>query len=60
MTTLTILTGTTRGLGASMAEELATGGEHLVTLSRRASPTLAALSSKHGTTLTQIEVDLAK
>jgi len=60
MTTLTILTGTTRGLGAAMAEELATGGEHLVTLSRQSSPSLAALSSKHGTTLTQIEVDLAQ
>lgn len=59
MTTLTILTGTTRGLGAAMAEELATSGEHLVTLSRQSSPSLSALSSKHGTALTQIEVDLA-
>jgi benzil reductase ((S)-benzoin forming) len=60
MTTVTILTGTTRGLGAAMAEELAARGEHLVTLSRQSSPSLATLSSKHGTTLTQIEVDLAK
>lgn len=60
MTTLTILTGTTRGLGAAMSEELAARGEHLVTLSRQSSPSLAALSSKHGSTLTQIEVDLAK
>jgi sepiapterin reductase len=59
MTTLTILTGTTRGLGAAMAEELAARGEHLVTLSRQSSPSLSVLSSKHGTALTQIEVDLA-
>jgi len=59
MTTLTILTGTTRGLGAAMAEQLAARGEHLVTLSRKASPALAALASAHGTTLTQIDVDLS-
>ena len=59
MTTLTILTGTTRGLGAAMAEQLAASGEHLVTLSRKTSSSLAEIASAHGTALTQIEVDLA-
>ena len=60
MTTLTILTGTTRGLGAAMAEQLAQQGKHLVTLSRQSSSALSQLAQKNGTTLTQIEVDLAK
>lgn len=59
MTTLTILTGTTRGLGAALADQIATRGEHLVTLSRQASSTLSDLAKKHHTTLTQIEVDLS-
>ena len=58
MTQLTILTGTTRGLGAVMATQLAHSGEHLVTLSRVPSEALAATAKAHGTTLTQINVDL--
>jgi len=58
MSQLTILTGTTRGLGAVMATQLAHSGEHLVTLSRVASDALAAAAKAHGTTLTQINVDL--
>jgi NAD(P)-dependent dehydrogenase (short-subunit alcohol dehydrogenase family) len=58
MTQLTILTGTTRGLGAVMATQLAQSGDHLVTLSRVGSETLAATAKAHGTTLTQINVDL--
>jgi benzil reductase ((S)-benzoin forming) len=58
MTQLTILTGTTRGLGAVMATQLAQSGDHLVTLSRVASDTLAATAKAHSTTLTQISVDL--
>jgi benzil reductase ((S)-benzoin forming) len=59
MTTLTILTGTTRGLGAAMAAQLAARGESLVTLSRKTSSALAEIASANGTALTQIEVDLA-
>jgi benzil reductase ((S)-benzoin forming) len=59
MTTLTILTGTTRGLGVSMAEQLAAQGEHLVTLSRKGSSALANIATAHGTSLTQLEVDLS-
>jgi NAD(P)-dependent dehydrogenase (short-subunit alcohol dehydrogenase family) len=58
MSQLTILTGTTRGLGAAMATQLAQSTEHLVTLSRAASDELAATAAAHGTTLTQINVDL--
>lgn len=60
MTTLTILTGTTRGLGAAMAQQLAKTGNFLVTLSRKASSDLPGIAKKHGTALTQIEVDLSK
>jgi sepiapterin reductase len=59
MTMLTILTGTTRGLGAAMAAQLAARGESLVTLSRKTSSALAEIASANGTTLIQIEVDLA-
>jgi sepiapterin reductase len=59
MTTLTILTGTTRGLGAAMAEQLAASGKHLVTLSRKTSPALTEVAAANKTSLTQIEVDLA-
>lgn len=58
MTQLTILNGTTRGLGAVMATQLAQSGDHLVTLSRVASEALAGTAKTHGTTLTQINVDL--
>ena len=60
MTTLTILTGTTRGLGAAMAEQLAASGNHLVTLSRKTSLALAEVATEKKTCLTQIEVDLSK
>lgn len=59
MTTLTILTGTTRGLGAAMADQLAKRGEHLVTLSRKPSASLNEIAQQHHTALTQIDVDLA-
>jgi sepiapterin reductase len=59
MTTLTILTGTTRGLGAAMAAQLAASGGSLVTLSRNSSSALAEIASVNGTHLTQIDVDLA-
>jgi sepiapterin reductase len=59
MTTLTILTGTTRGLGAAMAEQLAASGNHLVTLSRKISTALAEVATAQKTSLTQIEVDLS-
>lgn len=59
MTTLTILTGTTRGLGAAMAAQLAESGESVVTLSRKSSTALAEIASTNGTDLTQIDVDLA-
>lgn len=59
MTTLTILTGTTRGLGAAMAQQLAASGNHLVTLSRKSSADLSDVATANHTSLTQIEVDLA-
>lgn len=58
MTTITIITGTTRGLGASMAEQLAATGQHLVTLSRKSSDVLATIAARHSTTLRQLNVDL--
>ena len=58
MTTITIITGTTRGLGASMAEQLAATGQHVVTLSRKSSDALTTIAAKRSTTLTQLNVDL--
>ncbi len=57
-TRLTILTGTTRGLGAAMAAQLATQGGHLVTVARTASDHLPSIASAHGTRLTHVAVDL--
>lgn len=59
MTFLTVLTGTTRGLGEAMAQQLAASGNHLVTLSRKSSAELSKVAIANHTSLTQIEVDLA-
>ncbi|HBI83059.1 MAG TPA: short-chain dehydrogenase [Alcaligenaceae bacterium] len=56
---LTILSGTTRGLGAAMAAQLISNPGHLVTLSRKPSESLAQLAHEHRKQLTQIEVDLS-
>jgi benzil reductase ((S)-benzoin forming) len=59
MNRLTILSGTTRGLGAAMAAQFIKQPGHLVTLSRTASAALAELAQQHKHALTQIEVDLS-
>ena len=58
MSTITILTGANRGLGACMAAIIARSGQHLATLSRQPTPELDELSRSHGTTLTHVNVDL--
>lgn len=58
MKRLTILSGTTRGLGAAMAAQLMKQPGHLVTLARRSSDALAQLAQAHQKSLVQIEVDL--
>lgn len=59
MNRLTILSGTTRGLGAAMAAQLVKQPGQLVTLSRTASESLAKLAQENNKKLTQIEVDLS-
>lgn len=59
MSTITILTGANRGLGAAMADILARSGQHLVTLSRHPTPGLGELAQLHGTALTHFSVDLS-
>lgn len=56
---LTIVTGTTRGLGSALAQQLATEGGHLVTLGRKPLAGLDKLAKSKGTVLTEILVDLA-
>lgn len=58
MSSLTVLTGANRGLGAAMAALITRQGQHLVTLSRQPTPELDALAKAHGTTLTHLHVDL--
>ena len=58
MSTITILTGANRGLGAAMAEQLVRAGQHLVTLSRQPTPGLEELARACGATLTHVPVDL--
>ena len=57
---VTVLTGCTKGLGLAMAQHLLTQGGHLITLSRHAQPEWANIAKAHGTSLTQIEVDLSE
>lgn len=59
MTTTTVLTGATRGLGLAMAQQLAQAGGHLVTISRREVAGLAALARQHSTKLTELQGELA-
>lgn len=63
MPRITILTGTSRGLGLALANQLihSVGQEqgHLVTLSRKKSDALDTAAQAKNTTLTQIEADLA-
>jgi len=64
MSTLFILTGTTKGLGASLASQIAQSKQadalHLVTLSRKPSVELIDIVKHSGAKLTQITVDLLK
>lgn len=55
---ITVLTGSTRGLGLAMAQQLATEGGHLISLARQPVAGLAELAQAHQTTLTEIAVDL--
>lgn len=63
MPRITILTGSSRGLGAALATQLihSVGKEqgHLVTLSRKQSSELESAALAKNTTLTQIEADLS-
>lgn len=57
---LTILTGASRGLGASLAEQLLQPGATLLGLSRQVNPALAALAAERGAVLEQWPIDLAE
>jgi len=56
---LYILTGASRGLGAAMTEQLLTPGAVVVGIARRAEPALAAKAQAGGATLEQWTLDLA-
>jgi len=59
-TTLTILTGASRGMGLAMARQLLLPGHTLLTLSRTPNHSLSADASAAGATLVQWSVDLAE
>ncbi len=56
---ITVLTGASRGLGRAMAEQLLRPGQHLLTIARRSDPALADLARERGATLTAWALDLA-
>ena len=58
-TTLTILTGASRGMGLAMARQLLQPGHTLLTLSRTPNHSLSADAAAAGATLVQWSVDLA-
>jgi benzil reductase ((S)-benzoin forming) len=53
------ITGTSRGLGAALAEQVLAPSAHLLAMARNTHPGLAAQAQRCGATLEQIEVDLA-
>lgn len=55
---LTILTGSSRGMGLAMAHQLCTPGALLLCIARHASAELQAHAAAQGTALTQWEADL--
>ncbi|SOE49182.1 Short-chain dehydrogenase/reductase SDR [plant metagenome] len=59
ITTIAILTGASRGLGAALARGLVHPGTRLVTLSRSADPALDELARAQGAELEQVQVDLS-
>lgn len=59
MSSLTILTGASRGLGRAMAAQLLRRGDTLLTLSRHPDAALEAAAREHGATLEQWSADLA-
>ena len=60
MTSLTILTGASRGMGAAMAEQLLQPGSVLLCLSRALHPGLPAMAAAAGATLEQWTLDLGE
>jgi benzil reductase ((S)-benzoin forming) len=58
-TTLTILTGASRGMGLALAQQLLARGGTLLTLSRNVNETLAAEAQARGAALVQWSADLA-
>lgn len=56
---LYIVTGSSRGLGAAMAEQLLQPGHRVLCMARRANDALADLASRRGASLEQWQVDLA-
>lgn len=57
--TLTILTGASRGMGLAIAEQLLASGHQLLTISRQANDALQAQADARGARLTQWQRDLA-
>lgn len=57
--TLTILTGSSRGMGRALAEQLLQPGAVLLGISRHAEPALEALAAQRGARITQWKRDLA-
>ena len=57
---LTILTGSSRGMGLAMARQLCTPGALLLCIARHMSADLAAHAAAHGAALTQWEADLSE
>lgn len=58
-TSITVLTGASRGLGQAMAQALLRPGHHLLAIARSPNPTLAALAAERGAGYTAWALDLA-
>lgn len=60
MTHLTLITGSSRGMGAAMALQRLAQGHTVVGIARRANPELDSAAARHGATLLQWQHDLAE
>lgn len=58
-TSITVLTGASRGLGRAMAAQLLQPGHHLLAIARRPDPALADLAAQRGAGYTAWSLDLA-
>lgn len=60
MTQLSVITGSSRGMGEAIALQCLAAGHQVIGIARQTSPALADAATRHGATLLQWQADLAE